>query len=59
MDESIQQQLDFQTKLLQEILRRLSILESTHVSAPVNNTPPPPQSNSFALAHLRSLGEVF
>lgn len=59
MDESIQQQLDQQTLMLKEILRRLSILESTHISTPVNNTPPPPQSNSFALAHLRSLGEVF
>ena len=59
MNESIQQQLDQQTLMLKEILRRLSALESTHVSTPVNNTPPPPQSNSFALTHLRSLGEVF
>ena len=58
MDESIQQQLDQQTLMLKEILRRLSTLESTHISTPVNNTPPP-QSNSFALTHLRSLGEVF
>ena len=58
MDESIQQQLDEQTLMLKEILRRLSVLESTHVSTSVNNTPPPSQSNSFALAHLRSLGEV-
>ncbi len=57
MNESIQQQLDEQTLMLKEILRRLSVLESTQTST-VNNTPPP-QSNSFALAHLRSLGEVF
>lgn len=58
MDETIQQQLDLQTKLLQEILRRLSVLESNQNITPSNipNTPPP--SNSFALAHLRSLGEV-
>ena len=59
MNEYIQRQLDEQTLMLKEILRRLSVLESTHVSTPVNNTPPPPQSNSFALTHLRSLGEVF
>jgi hypothetical protein len=58
MDESIIKQLDEQTLMLKEILRRLSILESTQASSTVNNTPPP-QSNSFALAHLRSLGEVF
>ena len=58
MDESIIKQLDEQTLMLKEILRRLSVLESTQAPT-VNNTPPPPQCNSFALAHLRSLGEVF
>jgi len=57
MDESIIKQLDEQTLMLKEILRRLSVLESTQ--APTVNNTPPPQSNSFALAHLRSLGEVF
>ena len=56
MDESIQQQLDFQTKLLQEILRRLSLIEQ---SLSIPQSTPSPQSTSSALAHLRSLGEVF
>jgi len=55
MDESIQSQLNEQTLMLKEILERLSLIEQS-LSIP---TSPPPQSNSFALAHLRSLGEVF
>jgi hypothetical protein len=56
MDESIIKQLDEQTLMLKEILERLSLLEQ---SLSIPQPSPPPQSNSFALAHLRSLGEVF
>lgn len=59
MNESIVQQLNEQTLMLQEILRRLSMFESAQVAAAVHNTPAPAPCNSLALTHLRSLGEVF